>query len=164
MATVGIGFVPPEAKDRLETLIIQSGLRLNKSNGPLGKAVYFSFVYDAMMHARLMKLNDALVKELVTLKVSPPPPPITAAASMELAVEEQVARVEGLHAVRGDKLRTRPPEIVAFVDGFNNAVAGMNAAQTLKLLADAVPYLNLPDISRHELIRTVEMMRDAENS
>jgi len=160
-AGVGIGFVPPEALNQLAALVEQSGLHLSKSNGPLGKGVYFSFLHDAQLTPeRLHALGEAVAKETQT--AVPPVPPASTLPPSPTA-EAQVARVEGLTAMRGDKLRTRPHELAGIVDAFNGATFGMSPKQALKLLADAVAYFELPDASRDAIARTAEMMHKAES-
>jgi hypothetical protein len=161
-AAVGIGFVPPEAKDKLEGLIIGSGIHLHKGNGPLGRGVYFSLLHDGQLTSeRLLKLADIIEKETLTFKDAPAPKP---RPTIAFEAEEQVARVEGFSAVRGDKLRARPAEVATVVDAFNGASREMSPLQVIRYLKDAITYFdNVPDIARNELLRTLSVMEDVES-
>jgi hypothetical protein len=161
---IGIGFVPPEAKEALEALIVNSGLHLLKGNGPLGHSAYFSFIYDAQLTpARLGKLNEMVAKEAEQFRATPPPP-IKQALPAEALMEEQVARMEGLTAVRGEEMRKRPSHVGLLVDAFNSSTLEMSPAKALKLFSEAIPYFSLPEIARNELLHTVKMMHDAEQA
>jgi hypothetical protein len=162
-AAVGIGFVPPEARDALEALIAQHGLHLHKGSGPLGKGVYFSFLHDAeLTNDRLHWLAAAVEKETLKLRDAPPPAPVKPPPSAELVIEENMARMEGLIPSKRDKPKSRPAEVAEVVDAFNRMTAQMGPAQAVNLLADAVAYFNLPEITIRELQRTLDIIRDAE--
>jgi hypothetical protein len=162
--SIGIGFVPPEAKDQLESMIEKHRFTLVKGNGPLGKGVYFGFALDAQLNPeRLNWLTAEIEKNTLKLKDAPPPAPTKKVApTAERVIEEQVARLEGLIPSRRDQPKTRPAEVAEVVDAFNRMTIDLGPLQAISILADAVAYFNLPETSIRELQRTLDMMRDAE--
>jgi hypothetical protein len=160
---IGIGFVPPEAKERLEALIAASGINLYKGNGPHGRGVYFSFLYNAQLTLeRIQQLAATVEKETQTVKDSKPKEPAMEVPA-EYVGDPQLARLEGLANIRRQELRFRPSEVAGIVEAFNGATLGLTPLQVIRLLATAIPYFeHMPDISRRELLRTIAMMEDAE--
>lgn len=161
---IGIGFVPPEARDKLESLIAQHAIRLQKGNGPLGKGVYFNFLYDDQLTIdHLNWLIMAVDKETLKFKGAPTPAPTPKPVfSAEEVIEENVARLEGLIPSRREKPKTRPVEVSEIVDAFNRMTSEMGPGQAISILADAVAYFNLPESTIREIQRTLDMIRDAE--
>ncbi len=160
---VGLGFVPPEVRERLEALLTRQGISLHKGHGPLGKGVYFSMLYNSQLTAEKLRQLTALVeKEIVILKDAPPLPSPKPTLPAELIIEEQVARMEGLIVARPEKPKTRPAEVADLVDAFNRMTEDMPPRQAISLLADAIPHLNLPEITIRELLRTMDMLLAAE--
>lgn len=163
---VGLGFVPPEARDVLESVIGQHKVTLHKGAGPLGKGAYFSLLYDENLTAELfIRLAMHVGKETAKLAAEPRSPAPTPKPTAEDVIDEGVARVDGVGMGKGrpEKPKTRPAEVSELVDAFNRMSADMKPREAISLLADAISYMSLPDTTLRELQRTMDMLLDAES-